>query len=307
MIPVYNCASVLPETLQSVLMQDPGPAVMQIQVVDDGSTDANVAALVNSVGKGRVQYVRQPANVGSLKNFETCINNAMGHLVHILHGDDRVIEGYYAKMDELFNRFPSAGAAFCRYENIDENGNTLWPHTFEAQEDGILDDWFMKIASSQRLQFCTISVKRGVYEKLGGFYGVTYGEDWEMWARIAHSYPVAYTPQMLAQYRKHTNSISARSFATAKNVRDIRWVIDTIQQMVPEEKRAMVKKVAYKHYARHILNIANTVWYHTRNKKTTILQLKEGLRMHTDATMLIESAKILIKVMLNHGSNRQVK
>jgi len=28
-------------------------------------------------------------------------------------------------------------------------------------------------------------VKREVYEKLGGFYGVEYGEDWEMWVRIA--------------------------------------------------------------------------------------------------------------------------
>jgi|SRR5581483_9724411 len=38
LIPTYNCANYLRETLASVLAQDPGPAVMQIQVVDDCST-----------------------------------------------------------------------------------------------------------------------------------------------------------------------------------------------------------------------------------------------------------------------------
>lgn len=34
MIPTYNCASYLRETLASVLAQDPGPDLMQIAVVD---------------------------------------------------------------------------------------------------------------------------------------------------------------------------------------------------------------------------------------------------------------------------------
>src|SRR5262249_49179546 len=37
MIPTFNCASYLRETLRSVLTQDPGRDVMQIEVVDDCS------------------------------------------------------------------------------------------------------------------------------------------------------------------------------------------------------------------------------------------------------------------------------
>ena len=38
MIPTYNCADYLHETLKSVLAQDPGSEVMQIEVIDDCST-----------------------------------------------------------------------------------------------------------------------------------------------------------------------------------------------------------------------------------------------------------------------------
>ncbi|MGI4728441.1 MAG: glycosyltransferase family 2 protein, partial [Janthinobacterium lividum] len=95
MIPAYNCISFLGDTLKSVLVQDRGEAVMQIAVVDDCSTDGDVAALVEAIGKGRIQYFRQEQNSGSLRNFETCLNRAKGQWIHLLHGDDRIENGYY--------------------------------------------------------------------------------------------------------------------------------------------------------------------------------------------------------------------
>ena len=299
MIPVYNCSDLLSPTLQSVLLQDPGPGLMQIEVVDDASTDADVKNLVEQIGKGRVSYFRQHQNVGSLKNFETCLNLARGHLVHLLHGDDKVKMAYYQKIGSLFQRFPSIGAAFCRYDTIDENGKVWWTHTIEAKEEGILKDWLMQIAQKQRLQFCTITVKREVYENLGGFYGVNYGEDWEMWTRIAAYYDVAYTPELLADYRIHPNSISRQSFKNAQNILDIKWVIDAIMKLVPGEKRGEVKRAAYKNYAHHALIIANNLWHQTKNKTIVHLQIKEALRMHTDLAMLFKTAKIYTKMLIN--------
>ena len=54
MIPAYNCASYLRQTLASVLAQDPGPEQMQIEVVDDGSTKDDPESVVRETGKGRV-------------------------------------------------------------------------------------------------------------------------------------------------------------------------------------------------------------------------------------------------------------
>ncbi len=46
MIPTFNCAAYLAQTLRSVLSQDPGPQEMQIEVIDDVSTRDDPEAVV---------------------------------------------------------------------------------------------------------------------------------------------------------------------------------------------------------------------------------------------------------------------
>jgi len=300
MIPVYNCAEFLPDTLLSVLAQQAPESNMQIEVVDDASTDADVAALVAQIGKGRIGYYRQPKNVGSLKNFETCLNRAKGHLVHLLHGDDKVRLGYYDKIETLFDAFPQAGAAFCRYAYINENNEFIVRGGNPAVQEGILQNWLPRIAERQRTQCCAVTVKRSTYEKLGGFYGVTYGEDWEMWTRIAANYPVAYTPEVLAEYRRHTGSISGRSFYDGQYMRDLKWVINTIQKIVPEEEKERVKNKAYHFYAHYAVTIGNRLWKLQRNKKIVRVQIREALNMHTDLSLYSKIAKLYFKMLINY-------
>lgn len=299
MIPVYNCAGFLLETLEAVLQQALPPEDMQIEVVDDCSTDVDVEALVNAMGKGRVGYFRQPENRGSLRNFETCINRATGHLIHLLHGDDLIKPGYYQTMDELFDRYPQAGAAFCRYVYIGQSSKPLYYRDAEMEETGILHNGLLRLAERQRVQFCTITVKREVYEKLGAFYGVDYGEDWEMWVRIARHYPVAYVPEVLAAYRLHFASISGQSYATAKNLKDLQWVMHTIQQYIPETERARILEQSMKFYAHYGIKIANDLWYGLRHRQGVKTQVQEALRMHRDWLMYWKITKLYTKMALN--------
>ena len=101
MIPVYNCYDYLRLALRTVLSQDPGGYVMQVAVIDDCSTDGDVAALVLEMGEGRVEYFRQPENVGSLRNFQTCLDRSRGRLVHILHGDENLAMPAVAAIGKL--------------------------------------------------------------------------------------------------------------------------------------------------------------------------------------------------------------
>ena len=66
MIPAYNCYNTLGETITSVLMQAPGKDQMQIEVVDDGSTDGDVKALVDELGKGGL-------NISAMKKIRAAL------------------------------------------------------------------------------------------------------------------------------------------------------------------------------------------------------------------------------------------
>lgn len=299
MIPVYNCAAFLPQTLESVLQQDAGENQMQIEVVDDASTDADIKVLVLKIGKGRIRYFRQPQNVGSLKNFETCIKRAHGHFVHLLHGDDKVRDGYYKKIETLFDQHPEAGAVFCRYAYINEKSEFIQHPTAEATEDGILANWLPRIAGRQRIQYCAITVKRDVYESLGGFYGVSYGEDWEMWVRMAARYQVAYTPEVLAEYRRHQTSISGQAFLSGQNLRDVQWVIAAIQTYLPEGERKGAKRAASKYYAHYAAGTANRLWQATGNKQGAKAQMWEAVHLHGDLKLYWRLAKLYARMALN--------
>jgi len=294
MVPVYNCSHYLKETLEAVLEQDPGPEIMQIEVVDDCSTDANVAQLVMQIGRGRIDYYCQPVNVGSLRNFETCLNRSRGKYIHLMHGDDKVKNGFYSELTNLFDMFPEAGAAFCAHDHIDMNGKIKFQKKPETVKPAILKNWLSKLAEAQRIQYIAMVVKRSVYEHLGGFYGVVYGEDWEMWARIASHYPIAYTPKNLAQYREHELSISNESFISGKNLKDIQTVIEIIMTYLPPQDRKRIRNKAEKIYAYYSLNRRSYLWRQNKDIQPQYSYFYNILKMHTDFKLLVKTFKLMV-------------
>ncbi|RYY46834.1 MAG: glycosyltransferase [Chitinophagaceae bacterium] len=217
MIPVYNCGRFLPQALNSVLIQFQHNEQVQIEVVDDASTDLDVQSLVSEIGGGRIGYYRQPHNVGSLRNFETCINRSTGKYIHLLHGDDYLSPGFYAEVERLFEQFPEAGSLCTGFTQVTECGKFICNSTIQLSEPGIIENWLEQIACNQKLQPPAVVVKREVYEELGSFFAVHYGEDWLMWVRIAAAYPVVHSPKKLAHYRVHDSNISSDALINITN------------------------------------------------------------------------------------------
>ncbi|WP_237144343.1 glycosyltransferase family 2 protein [Pontibacter pamirensis] len=309
MIPVYNCADYIPEALHSVLAQCIGEEQMQIEVVDDASTDADVEAIVREIGGGRVAYHRQPENVGSLRNFETCINRARGRLVHLLHGDDRVKQGFYRKIAFLFEQFPAAGAAFCRYSFIDKTGN--WSHNTprEAKKDTILNNWFVQICKKQRIQYASMVVRREVYEHLGSFYGMPYGEDWEMWVRIARYYSIAYTPEILAEYRLLDDSMSNRMESSGQSLFLLlksRALIQEhiLQERIPESIKKNIIAEGKKHCALYCIALASNIHKKTHNRLLAKEYIITALHLSKKPSVVLRVLKFCLKLTLMKFSAR---
>ena len=142
-------------------------------------------------------------------------------------------------------------------------------------------------------------VQREVYEQLGGFYGVEYGEDWEMWVRIAARYYVAYTPEVLAAYRKHHASISGNAFATGKNMASLVWVMNKIQHYLPLDKRNTVSRASRNFYAHYGLRVANTLWKRFKDRRGASAQALAAWNMSRDAGLLYKIIKLYTRITLN--------
>jgi glycosyltransferase involved in cell wall biosynthesis len=244
MIPTYNCARFLEETIRGVLDQDPGPERMQIEVVDDGSSD-DPEGVVARVGDGRVGFFRQDRNVGHTRNFDTCLLRSRGDLVHLLHGDDAVRPGFYERLERPFED-PAVGAAFSRQLIVDEDGNWRTVSRLLEPTSGILDDWLERIGTRQLLQTPAMVVRRSVYEAVGGFDRriERYGEDWEMWVRVAAHSLVWHETEPLAVYRLRSQSLSDGVVRSGKNVDDLLRVVEINRETLPPTMRESITHAA---------------------------------------------------------------
>src|SRR5687768_15051530 len=295
MIPTYNCANYLRDTLTNVLAQDPGAEMMHIEVIDDYSTKDNPKAVVAELGQGRVGFYQHPKNVGVPKNFDTCLQRSRGHLVHILHGDDFVLDGFYNKIQQAFALQPDLGAAFCRQIFINEEGRQIDISDLEQNESGILSNWLERLASEQRIMTPSIVVKREAYEKLGGFDNrLRCSEDWEMWVRIAANYPIWYEVEPLAAYRMHTNSNTGRHISSGEDMRYTREAISIFKSYLPESIAERVSKRARETYAFSALNMASSL-LDDKKPVAAYAQIKEALKFRFSLKVIRQLMRVFKK------------
>jgi glycosyltransferase involved in cell wall biosynthesis len=304
MIPTHDCAGYLRETLASVLAQDQGSERMQIEVVDDASSD-RPEDVVEALGRGRVSIFRQPRNVGHVANINTCLERSRGRLVHVLHGDDGVRDGFYAALGSVLEAEPTAGAAFCRYIAIDEQGDWSSIAALEQRSAGLIPDWLERIAVGQRLQTPCMVVRREVYERLGGFdRRPKMSEDWEMWVRIAAHYPVAYEPAPLALYRVHSPSLSGRMLRTGENVRDLRRVIEINREHLPPELADEIGRRALRETATTCLRRARRL-LGSGDTAAMWAQVREAVRSDASPRVLAEAAAVIAARFVLAGGKRE--
>lgn len=110
-IPTYNRAALLRETVDSVLAQS-SPDI-EIVVIDDGSTDDTPA--IERDYAGRIVYIRQD-NRGLNAARNAAIARARGTFIALLDSDDLHLPYTIELMLSLLERFPAAGFAYTDFQ-----------------------------------------------------------------------------------------------------------------------------------------------------------------------------------------------
>ncbi|MEX0700803.1 MAG: glycosyltransferase family 2 protein [Planctomycetales bacterium] len=121
-IPAYNEARYIRETIESLLAQTFDD--FELLVSDNASTDGTAEIVAEMAeADGRIRLVRQPRNVGSMRNIHRLVRHGQGDLFLLAAGHDcwspEALERLKAALDEC----PKAVLAFPDFPRIDRSGD----------------------------------------------------------------------------------------------------------------------------------------------------------------------------------------
>ena len=204
-IPLYNKAAAVTDTLQSVLAQT--IADFEVVVIDDGSTDGSAEVVERFCqGHDQICLIRQ-TNAGVSATRNRGIELAQSENLIFLDADDLWEPTYLAHIQDFIAQFPQAGAyatAFVEQVNDEQGGSYRSPHRIHGLNDQpVLVDNYFEVASRGQLPLMPSStcIPRRVLAEVGGFpTDQIQGEDQDLWARIGLRYPIALHPAPDVRY-----------------------------------------------------------------------------------------------------------
>lgn len=196
-VPCFNQAKYLPETLDSVLAQT--YLNWECVIVNDGSPDNTEEIAKRYLDKdARFRYVRQE-NKGLASARNTGISNSDGEYILPLDSDDIILPAYVEKAINRFLGYPKTKLVYCRAELFGVH-NREW-NMKDYSYDSII--WNNCI-------FCSALYKRVDYNSTCGYNpNMKHGfEDWDFWLSLLKKDDIVYQiDEILFRYRTKNNSM----------------------------------------------------------------------------------------------------
>ncbi|MDK2891503.1 MAG: hypothetical protein PWR21_2135 [Methanoculleus sp.] len=203
-IPLYNKGPYIARALDSVFAQTVRD--FEVIVVDDGSTDGG-AEMAGAFDDPRIRLIRQE-NRGVSAARNRGIEAARAELVAFLDADDEWMPRHLEALLRLREKYPQAGAYGTAYL-LQENGSTARVPPFSAEIppepwEGLLPNYYRDaIRGTPPISSSIVVVPKRILNEVGGFNtGTWYGEDVDLWGRIALKYPIGFTWDGMGIYHK---------------------------------------------------------------------------------------------------------
>lgn len=225
-IPAYNAAAYVAETIDSVLAQD-YPHV-EIVVVNDGSKD-NTMDVLHAYGD-RIRIVDQ-ANAGPPKARNAGLQAVRGEFVAFLDADDIWLPGKLSAQIAHLRAHPDVGTVYTRWHvwPADADGVFRIPKLDPAPQSGIgvvpkVSGWmYTRLLLECHLLTTTVMMRASLIRDIGEFDIELYnGDDYDYWLRASRLGKIDKLDYIGAYYRVVQGSVSRK----ARPVNDERIVIE---------------------------------------------------------------------------------
>lgn len=206
--PTYNSLQFIDNTIQSILNQS--YTNWELLITDDCSTDGTWDLLKQYTFKdNRIKIFQLEKNSGPGVARNHSIKQATGRFIAFCDSDDVWLPDKLEKQVNFLTKNDLA-FTFSSYQKIDESG----------KKKGIIKS-VDKITYTALLKTCPIGCLTAIYdtEKIGKIYmpEIRKRQDYGLWLKILKLIgSTRGMPEVLANYRERSNSVSSNKFVAAK-------------------------------------------------------------------------------------------
>lgn len=204
-IPAYNAAQTITETIESVRQQSIDD--WELIIVNDGSTD-DTLQVINRVVDSRLQII-SVANSGVAKARNLGLSRATGEYIAFLDADDLWVVDKLERQLQALAANPQAIVAYSWTCFMDEQKSgyvyhASAPYKYEGNVyPRLLIADFIHSGSNTL-------IRKQALDRVGGFDPKCSGcEDWDMWLRLAAIGDFAVVPKHQIMYRRAMGSTTS--------------------------------------------------------------------------------------------------
>ncbi len=213
---VYNSAEYLPETIESVLSQT--ESNFEFIIVNDGSTDARVEKVLEDyASRDKRVLVIHKKNGGLTRALIDGCAVAKGKYTARIDVGDVMLSGRLAKQKEVLDKHQDVVLVTCWTEACGPE----WEHLYTTNEktvgsnDGLV--WIANVISDQEHENLiegpshhgSVMFRADAYRKVRGYRSeFYYGQDWDLWYRLAEVGKFAGVQEVLYRCRIFPEGIS---------------------------------------------------------------------------------------------------
>jgi glycosyltransferase involved in cell wall biosynthesis len=250
-IPAYNCAEYIAETLESVLNQS--YRAHEIIVVDDGSTDDTYSIVTRFVGnyQNQIVCIRQ-RNAGEPAARNTGIRRATGDFIAFLDADDLWLPDKLEIQMHYFEEHPEVSLAYSDMKVFTETGiihESVSKWLKMAPPSGYV---FPQLFAETLFGSGTVVFRKNCVKQVGLFdESFLVGSDYEMWLRMARHFHFGYVDKPLLMYRHHAGMATR---GLGKTLQDgVPWegkVINKILRLYPVAEKEIGRSAVRRRLAR---------------------------------------------------------
>lgn len=243
-IPLYNKADYIGKCLNSVL--DQTFREFELIIIDDGSTDDSVEIVNNILSGKKINTDQRLLNppLGGLKiisqensGVSTARNNGVKitkyDYIAFLDADDWWDSGFLEEMQILISSYPDAALYGCNYFYVKNGKNKIEDKGLPANfKKGYID--YIKVYGSKLtvpINCSFVVVQKAAFYDVGKFNPILkFGEDFDLWIRLALKYRVAYNNAPLA-YSNQDIEIKQRAVGNLHNPKShVLWNIGYLSE-----------------------------------------------------------------------------